>query len=207
MVQFVRLHCCYMYDKVVPKARSTPQRKTFFFNPFLGWKSPGRFPQIIIPGRGGHTERQQSVGLKLNHAQSALLEFIRQANNIYYSKKQDVVKDENKETGYKLHPETDTGTSCRGGAPHLFDRQLLQLRQRAGQQPHQEGSGTANDIQHGAWQHGDERVLPGEGVEQRHHCVHAAGQGTEKSRRHTPSVPLTLSTAVTCRGHTRLQWT
>lgn len=97
-----------------------------------------------------------------------------------------MVKDKNKETGYKLHPEID-------GAPHLFNRQLLQLRQRAGEQPHQEGSGTANNIQHGAWQHGDERVLPGEGVEQRHHGMHAAGQGTEKRKRHTPSVALTLT--------------
>lgn len=78
----------------------------------------------------------------------------------------------------KLHSEVD---SQRRGI-HLFHRQLLQLRHRAGQQPHQEGSGTANDIQHGAWQHGDEGVLPGEGVEQRHHCMHAAGQDTDDGR-------------------------
>lgn len=65
---------------------------------------------------------------------------------------------------------------------HLFNRKLLQLRQRAGEQPHQEGSGTANNIQHGAGQHGDEGVLPGEGVEQRHHCMYAAGQGTNDGR-------------------------
>lgn len=82
---------------------------------------------------------------------------------------------------------------------HLFNRKLLQLRQRAGEQPHQEGSGTANNIQHGAGQHGDEGVLPGEGVEQRHHCMHAAGQGTNDGRQkrkekktHTPSVTFTL---------------
>lgn len=63
--------------------------------------------------------------------------------------------------------------------PHLLNRQLLQLWQRAGQQPHQEGSGTAHNVQHGARQHGDEGVLPGEGVEQRHHGVHTAGQGAD----------------------------
>lgn len=96
---------------------------------------------------------------------------------------------------------------------HLFNRKLLQLRQRAGQQPHQEGSGTANNIQHGTWQHGDERVLPGEGVEQRHHCMHAVGQGTndgkQKKRRkketHAISYLHTHKT-MPCRGHTRLNW-
>ena len=65
---------------------------------------------------------------------------------------------------------------------HLFHRQLFEFRQRAGQQPHQEGSGTADDVQHGPRQHWDEGVLPGEGVEQRHHRVHAAGQGADDER-------------------------
>lgn len=80
---------------------------------------------------------------------------------------------------------------------HLFHRQLLELGQRARQQPHQEGSGTANNIQHGPRQHRDEGVLPGEGVKQRHHCMHAAGKGTDDGRqqkkRYTPSITFTLT--------------
>lgn len=148
-----------------------------------------------------------------------------QCTNIHYSKKQALVKDKNKETekeiwktnegninqksiikslGNKLHPETTQRRRT-----HLFYRQLLQLRQRAGQQPHQEGSGTANNVQHGAWQHRDECVLPGEGVEQRHHRMYAAGQGTNdgrqknKTRTHTISY-LHTHTTMPCRGHTRL---
>lgn len=68
---------------------------------------------------------------------------------------------------------------------HLFHRQLLQLWQRTGQQSHQEGSGAAHDIQHGARQHGDERVLPGEWVQQGHHRMHAAGQGANYGRNKT----------------------
>lgn len=68
----------------------------------------------------------------------------------------------------------------RGRWTYLFYWQLFKFGQRAGEQPHQEGSGTADYVQHGPWQDGDEGVLPGERVEQRHHCMHAAGQGTDE---------------------------
>lgn len=74
-----------------------------------------------------------------------------------------------------------------GLSAHLFYRELFEFRQRAGQQPHQEGGGTADDVQHGGWQHGDERVLPGERVEQRHNSEHAAGQGAEDGRQNKMS--------------------
>lgn len=43
--------------------------------------------------------------------------------------------------------------------------QLLQTRQRAGQQAHYKGSGGAHNVQHGGREHRDVGVLPGEGVE------------------------------------------
>lgn len=70
---------------------------------------------------------------------------------------------------------------------HLFYRELFEFRQRAGQQPHQEGGGTADDVQHGGRQHGDEGVLPGERVQQRHDGEHAAGQRAEDGRQNKTS--------------------
>lgn len=60
---------------------------------------------------------------------------------------------------------------------HLLHRQLLQLGEGAGEQADQEGGRAADDVDHGGREHGDEGVLPGEGVQQGHHRVGAAGQG------------------------------
>lgn len=60
----------------------------------------------------------------------------------------------------------------------LFYGQLFESRQRAGEEAHNEGSRGANNVQHGRRQHGDVGVLPGEGVEQRHHRMAALGECT-----------------------------
>lgn len=54
---------------------------------------------------------------------------------------------------------------------HLFYGQLFESRQRAGEEADYKGGGGADDVQHGGRQHGDVRVLPGEGVEEGHHCM------------------------------------
>lgn len=51
---------------------------------------------------------------------------------------------------------------------HLFNGQLFESRQGAGEEANYEGSGGADNIQHGGGEHGDVCVLPGEGVEQSH---------------------------------------
>lgn len=61
---------------------------------------------------------------------------------------------------------------------HLFHRQLLQFGEGAGEQANQERGGTADDVDHGGREDRNEGVLPGEGVEQSHHRMGAAGQGT-----------------------------
>lgn len=61
---------------------------------------------------------------------------------------------------------------------HLFHRQLLQFGEGAGEQANQERGGTADDVDHGGREDRNEGVLPGEGVEQGHHRMGAAGQGT-----------------------------
>lgn len=58
----------------------------------------------------------------------------------------------------------------------LFDGQLLESRQGAGEEAHDEGGWGADNVQHGGWQHGDVGVLPGERVEQRHHRMAALGE-------------------------------
>lgn len=62
---------------------------------------------------------------------------------------------------------------------HLLHRQLLQFGEGAGEQANQEGGGTADDVNHGGRENRNEGVLPGEGVEQGHHRVGAAGKGTD----------------------------
>lgn len=57
----------------------------------------------------------------------------------------------------------------------LFHRQLLQFGEGAGEQANQEGGGTADDVNHGGREDRNEGVLPGEGVEQGHHRMGAAG--------------------------------
>lgn len=47
----------------------------------------------------------------------------------------------------------------------------------AGEQANQEGGGAADDVNHGGGKDRNEGVLPGEGVEQGHHSMGAAGQG------------------------------
>lgn len=64
-------------------------------------------------------------------------------------------------------------------AAYLFHRQLLQFGKGAGEQANQERGGTADNVNHGGWEDRNECVLPGEGVEQGHHRVRAAGQGTD----------------------------
>lgn len=59
---------------------------------------------------------------------------------------------------------------------HLFQWQLPEQWQRAGEQPDEEGGRRAHDVDHGRGQHGDVGVLPGEGVDDRHHRVAALGQ-------------------------------
>lgn len=59
---------------------------------------------------------------------------------------------------------------------HLFQRQLPEQRQRAGEQPDEEGRGRAHDVNHGGRQHRDVGVLPAEGVDECHHGVAALGQ-------------------------------
>lgn len=58
----------------------------------------------------------------------------------------------------------------------LFYGQLLESRQGAGEEAHDEGGWGADNVQHGGWQHGDVGVLPGEGVEQCHHRMAALGE-------------------------------
>ena len=65
---------------------------------------------------------------------------------------------------------------------HLLQRQLPEQRQRAGEQPDEEGRWRAHDVDHGGRQHGDVGVLPGEGVDGRHHRVAARGQGAAAGR-------------------------
>lgn len=48
---------------------------------------------------------------------------------------------------------------------HLFNGQLFESRQGAGEEAHYKGCRGADDIQHGGREHGDVRMLPGEGVE------------------------------------------
>lgn len=67
-----------------------------------------------------------------------------------------------------------------GASSYLLNRQLLQFRQRAGEQSHQEGRRAAHDVNHGRGQHRNEGVLPGEGVQQSHHGVRAAREGAEE---------------------------
>ena len=54
---------------------------------------------------------------------------------------------------------------CIMNSSHLFDGQLFESRQGAGEEAHYKGCRGADDIQHGGREHGDVRMLPGEGVE------------------------------------------
>lgn len=73
-------------------------------------------------------------------------------------------------------------TLARHGA-YLLQRQLPEQRQRAGEQPDEEGRWRAHDVDHGGRQHRDVGVLPGEGVDGRHHRVAARGQGAAAGER------------------------
>lgn len=61
----------------------------------------------------------------------------------------------------------------------LFDGQIQQLVQRWRQRSHDEGSRRAANVQHVGGQHGDEGVLPDEGVEQSESRVCTPRQGAE----------------------------
>lgn len=54
---------------------------------------------------------------------------------------------------------------------YLFYGQLFESRQRAREEAHYKGGRGADNIQHGGREHGDVRMLPGEGVEQSHYCM------------------------------------
>ena len=69
---------------------------------------------------------------------------------------------------------------------HLLHRQFLQFRKGAGEQANQERGGTADDVNHGGREDRNESVLPGEGVEQGHHRMGAAGQGAGRQRDKVP---------------------
>lgn len=68
------------------------------------------------------------------------------------------------------------GDQVRGSSAHLFQWQLPEQRQRAGEQPDEEGRGRAHYVDHGGRQHGDVGVLPAEGVDECYHRVAAFGQ-------------------------------
>lgn len=74
-----------------------------------------------------------------------------------------------------------------GSLAHLFQWQLPEQRQRAGEQPNEEGRGRAHYVDHGGWQHRDVGVLPAEGVDESYHGVAAFGQsaagGTDREKR------------------------
>lgn len=63
-----------------------------------------------------------------------------------------------------------------GSLAHLFQWQLPEQRQRAGEQPDEEGRGRAHYVDHGGWQHRDVGVLPAEGVDECYHGMAAFGQ-------------------------------
>lgn len=65
---------------------------------------------------------------------------------------------------------------------NLLNGQLQQLWQAGGQHPNEKRCGGAADIQHAGWQHRHEGVLPGEGVEQRQHCMATSRQHTAVNR-------------------------
>lgn len=65
----------------------------------------------------------------------------------------------------------------------LFKGHLFEAWQGAGEEAHQEGCGAAHHVQHGGGQHRDEGVLPRERVQQRHHRMGTARQGTEEEKR------------------------
>lgn len=60
--------------------------------------------------------------------------------------------------------------------PDLFQGQLGELGERAGQQADDEWCGCAHNVEHGGWQHWDVGVLPHERVEQGHDGVAALGE-------------------------------
>lgn len=93
---------------------------------------------------------------------------------------------------FPLHPSLPPGRFCSLGPfippsltqlvpqtiAHLLHGQLLQFGEGAGEQANQEGCGTADDVNHGGRKDRNEGVLPGEGVEQGHHSMGAAGECT-----------------------------
>lgn len=64
----------------------------------------------------------------------------------------------------------------------LLDWQLQQLWQAGCQHSNEKWGGGAADVQHAGWQHRNEGVLPGEGVQQRQHCMATPGQHTAVNR-------------------------
>lgn len=66
---------------------------------------------------------------------------------------------------------------------YLFYWQLFESRQGAGEEANDKGSGGADNIQHGGWEHRDVCMLPGEGVEQSHYCVTTLRQCAVRKRK------------------------
>lgn len=64
----------------------------------------------------------------------------------------------------------------------LLDGQLQQLWQAGCQHANEKRGGWAADVQHAGWQHRHEGVLPGEGVQQRQHCMATQRQHTAANR-------------------------
>lgn len=67
---------------------------------------------------------------------------------------------------------------------HLFNGQLFEPRQGAGEEADDERGGGTDNIQHGGGEHGDVGVLPGEGVQQSHHSVATLRQSAVGRRKH-----------------------
>lgn len=84
----------------------------------------------------------------------------------------------------KLRVKGTTVSASQTKTSHLFYGQLFESRQRAGEEAYYKGGRSADDIQHGGWEHGDVRMLPGEGVEQSHDCMTTLRQcAAEKEKR------------------------
>lgn len=65
---------------------------------------------------------------------------------------------------------------------NLLDGQLQQRWQAGCQHPNEEWGGGAADVQHAGRQHRHKGMLPGEGVQQRQHCMATPRQHTTVNR-------------------------
>lgn len=77
---------------------------------------------------------------------------------------------------------------------HLLDGQLQQLWQAGCQHTNEKWRGWATDVQHAGWQHRHKGVLPGEGVQQRQHCMATQRQHTASNREGEKKTPFSLHT-------------